>query len=91
MCFACKTFCVCAGALCPCMCGTSSGEFLVYLDALAAQHLGFLKYTRKVGHVALDALAARNTVGHVALDVLAARNTVDMLPWTRWLHKTWVL
>ena len=32
-CFARKTFCACAGALCPCMCGTSSGEFLIYLRA----------------------------------------------------------
>ena len=32
------------------------------------QNLGFLTCARKVGHVALDVLAARNTVGDVALN-----------------------
>ena len=39
-----------------------------------AQNMGFVTCTRKVGHVALDVLAARNTVGHVVLDVLVAQN-----------------
>ena len=56
------------------MCGTSIGEFLVYLEALASQNLGFLTCTRKVRHVALDVLADRNTVGHVALEALVAQN-----------------